>query len=300
MNDNIIQAKNLVFRYNDGPDGLSGKITAAVNDISIDIKRGQFTAIIGHNGSGKSTLAKLISGILEPESGSVEVFSSDGRVLDCKNAEHNFDIRKTVGMVFQNPDNQLVATIVEDDVAFAPENLGIEPLQIRKRVDEALEIAGLSGFAKHDTHKLSGGQKQRVAIAGILAMNPECMIFDESTAMLDPKGRQDIINTILALKEKGITVVLITHYMNEAAMADKIFVVNEGKILTSGTPHEVFSQRELLQSAGLETPQSTSLVHELKLGGADIDTDVIDVDEAVKAIEKVLDAKKARKGNGNA
>lgn len=300
MNDNIIIAKNLVFRYKDEPDGLSGKVTAAVNDVSLDIKRGDFTAIIGHNGSGKSTLAKLLSGILECESGSVKIYPSDEKELDSKNEEHNFDIRKTVGMVFQNPDNQLVATIVEDDVAFAPENLGVEPTLIRSRVDDALKTVGLEAFAKHDTHKLSGGQKQRVAIAGILAMNPECMIFDESTAMLDPKGRQDIINTILNLKARGISVVLITHYMNEAALADKIFVINEGKILTSGTPHQVFAKRDILQKAGLETPQSTSLVHELKNAGIDIDTDVVDVDEAVKAIEKVLDAKKAREGNGNA
>ncbi len=300
MNDNIIVAKNLVFRYKDEPDGLSGKVTAAVNDVSLDIKRGDFTAIIGHNGSGKSTLAKLLSGILECESGSVKIYPSDEKELDSKNEEYNFDIRKTVGMVFQNPDNQLVATIVEDDVAFAPENLGVEPTLIRSRVDDALKTVGLEAFAKHDTHKLSGGQKQRVAIAGILAMNPECMIFDESTAMLDPKGRQDIINTILNLRARGISVVLITHYMNEAALADKIFVINEGKILTSGTPHEVFAKRDILQKAGLETPQSTSLVHELKNAGIDIDTDVVDVDEAVKAIEKVLDAKKAREGNGNA
>ncbi len=302
MNKNIIEANDLVFRYSDTPDELSGKVTAAINDISLGIERGSFTAIIGHNGSGKSTLAKLLSAFLVTERGKIVVFpsESDKKELCCTLPEDNFDIRRTIGMVFQNPDNQLVATIVEDDVAFAPENLGIEPKLIRQRVDDALNTVGLSQYALHDTHKLSGGQKQRVAIAGILAMNPECVIFDESTAMLDPQGRKDIIETIIKLKNKGITVVLITHYMNEAAMADKIFVINEGKILTSGCPHEVFSQRELLLSAGLESPQSTSLVSGLKDAGFDIDDDVIDVDGAVKAIEDLFDKKGMAKGNGNA
>ena len=259
-NKNIIEAKNLIFVYSDEPDALSGKITAAVNDISIDIERGSFTAIIGHNGSGKSTLAKLLSGVLLPASGSVQVYKNDSDTpLDCNNEEHNFDIRKTVGMVFQNPDNQLVASIVEDDVAFAPENLGIEPGEIRKRVDKALATVGLLEYAGHDTHKLSGGQKQRVAIAGILAMNPECIIFDESTAMLDPQGRRDILDTILELRQRGVTIVLITHYMNEAALADRIHVVHDGKIAFSGTPSEVFSNREMLMECSLEAPQSAML-----------------------------------------
>lgn len=263
-NKNIIEAKNLIFTYSDAPDALSGKITAAVKDISVDIERGSFCAIIGHNGSGKSTLAKLLSGIMIPDSGSVQVYRKDSsKPLDCAKEEDNFDIRKTVGMVFQNPDNQLVATIVEDDVAFAPENLGIEPSEIRKRVDEALMTVGLSSFAMHDTHKLSGGQKQRVAIAGILAMNPECIIFDESTAMLDPQGRRDIMSTIMKLREQGVTVVLITHYMNEAALADKIYVVHEGKIAFSGTPSEVFDNKEMLSECSLEAPQCTQLVDSL-------------------------------------
>ena len=289
MNDNIIKAENLVFSYSDTPDALSGKVTAAVNGISLNIERGSFTAIIGHNGSGKSTLAKLLSGVLLPSEGKVNIYTKDGKILDCCNEEHNFDIRKTVGMVFQNPDNQLVSTIVEDDVAFAPENLGIEPSEIRKRVDSALEAVGLSQFATHDTHKLSGGQKQRVAIAGILAMTPECIIFDESTAMLDPQGRRDIISTILALKKQGISVVLITHYMNEAALADNVFVVHGGKIICSGTPDEVFRNNALLSECSLEPPQATQLTEALSefLMGET----AIDVDSAVKLIEAALDKK---------
>ena len=289
MNNNIIEAKNLVFSYSDTPDALSGKVTAAVNGITLSIERGSFTAIIGHNGSGKSTLAKLLSGVLIPSDGKVSIFTKDGKTLDCCNEEHNFDIRKTVGMVFQNPDNQLVSTIVEDDVAFAPENLGIEPSEIRKRVDLALETVGLSQFASHDTHKLSGGQKQRVAIAGILAMNPECIIFDESTAMLDPQGRRDIISTILALKNQGISVVLITHYMNEAALADNVFVVHGGKLVCSGSPEQVFKNQKMLSDCSLEPPQATQLTQALSeyLGGET----AIDIDSAVKLIEKSLDKK---------
>lgn len=288
-NKNIIEAKNLIFSYSDEPDALSGKITAAVNGISVDIERGSFTAIIGHNGSGKSTLAKLLSGVFVPTSGSVQAYCKDCNTpLDCSNEQHNFDIRKTVGMVFQNPDNQLVASIVEDDVAFAPENLGVEPKEIRKRVDKALATVGLLEYAGHDTHKLSGGQKQRVAIAGILAMNPECIIFDESTAMLDPQGRRDILETILSLRDRGVTIVLITHYMNEAALADTIHVVHEGKIAYSGTPGEVFSNREMLKACSLEPPQSAMLTQLLsdyidKNAPCAINTDI-----AVQVIEEAL------------
>ena len=288
-NKNIIEAKNLIFTYSEEPDAVSGKITAAVNNISVDIERGSFTAIIGHNGSGKSTLAKLLSGVFLPVSGSVQVYRKDNDTpLDCSNEEHNFDIRKTVGMVFQNPDNQLVATIVEDDVAFAPENLGIEPSEIRKRVDASLEAVGLSEYSGHDTHKLSGGQKQRVAIAGILAMNPECIIFDESTAMLDPQGRRDIMDTILSLRSKGVTVVLITHYMNEAALADKIVVVHEGKIAFCGTPNEVFSNREMLASCSLEPPQCTQLIYELSDFIGCKDACAINPEQAVSVIREAL------------
>ncbi|MBE6682200.1 MAG: energy-coupling factor transporter ATPase [Ruminococcaceae bacterium] len=288
-NKNIIEAKNLIFTYSDVPDALSGKITAAVNNVSINIERGSFTAIIGHNGSGKSTLAKLLSGVFVPSSGSVQVYrENDGAPLDCSNEAHNFDIRKTVGMVFQNPDNQLVASIVEDDVAFAPENLGVEPSEIRKRVDEALETVGLTEYANHDTHKLSGGQKQRVAIAGILAMNPKCIIFDESTAMLDPQGRQDIIDTILSLKEKGVTVVLITHYMNEAALADKVVVIHDSKVAFSGTPKEVFSNKKMLLECSLEPPQSAQLIDMLSDFTDCREKCAINPEEAVLVIEEAL------------
>ena len=290
--DSIIKAENLTYYYSDEPDALSGKIIAAINGISVDIKRGSFTAIIGHNGSGKSTLAKLLSGVLEPTCGSVTVCRSDGVCLDCKNVEHNLDIRKTVGMVFQNPDNQLVASIVEDDVAFAPENLGIEPLEIRKRVDECLNAVGLGSYATHDTHKLSGGQKQRVAIAGILAMNPECIIFDESTAMLDPKGRADILDVIVSLKKRGVTVVLITHYMNEAAMADNVVVIHDGKKVCEGSPCEVFSQKELLDKCSLEAPQSTAVLGKvLRITGENTNKCAINPDEAVNAIVQLLKKK---------
>ncbi len=302
-NKNIIEAKNLIFAYSDEPDALSGKITAAVNGISVDIERGSFTAIIGHNGSGKSTLAKLLSGVFIPTEGSVQVYRKDNdSPLNCSNEDHNFDVRKTVGMVFQNPDNQLVATIVEDDVAFAPENLGVEPSQIRKRVDEALEAVGLSEYAGHDTHKLSGGQKQRVAIAGILAMNPECIIFDESTAMLDPQGRRDIMDTIISLKNRGVTVVLITHYMNEAAMADKVVVVHEGKIAFEGTPKEVFGNKKMLFECSLEPPQCAMLLDKLS---DFLDCDgicAVNADEAAEIIAKALEKHgiAKEKGDGNA
>ena len=303
-NKNIIEAKNLIFTYSDEPDALSGKITAAVNGISVNIERGSFTAIIGHNGSGKSTLAKLLSGVFVPGSGSVQVYRNDcDTPLDCSNEEHNFDIRKTVGMVFQNPDNQLVATLVEDDVAFAPENLGVAPEEIRKRVNVALETVGLMEYAGHDTHKLSGGQKQRVAIAGILAMEPECIIFDESTAMLDPQGRRDIMDTILSLKQRGVTVVLITHYMNEAALADKVIVVHEGMVAFEGTPKEAFSNSTILSKCSLEPPQSSMLTEML--------SDILDckglcatnVKEAVEVIEEALikhGIEPCKKGDNNA
>lgn len=289
MTKDIIKAQNLTFSYSEEPDALSGKITAAVRDISINIERGTFCAVIGHNGSGKSTLAKLLSGILKPNGGTVHIYKKDStQPLDCSMDEHNFDIRKTVGMVFQNPDNQLVASIVEDDVAFAPENLGMEPEEIRKRVDDSLKAVGLSEFSSHDTHKLSGGQKQRVAIAGILAMNPECIIFDESTAMLDPRGRRDIMNTIYRLRERGVTVVLITHYMNEAAMADVIHVIHEGRLVKSGTPKEIFSDSQMLSSCHLEAPQATQLVQKISaLTGNRLEC-VTHEQDAVRVIEQLL------------
>lgn len=288
--DSIIKAENLIFYYSDESEELSDRAMAAVNGISVEIERGSFTAIIGHNGSGKSTLAKLLSGVLCPTSGCVTVCTEEGVCYDCADEAHNLDIRKTVGMVFQNPDNQLVASIVEDDVAFAPENLGVEPKEIRLRVDRCLEAVGLKDFSGHDTHKLSGGQKQRVAIAGILAMNPKCIIFDESTAMLDPKGRQDILDVIMRLKRDGVTVVLITHYMNEAAMADRVIVVHGGKKVCEGTPCEVFSQTRLLEECSLEAPQSTAVWNEVSRAlGIEEAGCVINTKQAVEKIVSLLE-----------
>lgn len=262
----IIKTENLKFSY----PVSEGKEREILHGLDFEIEKGTFTAIIGHNGSGKSTLAKLLCGMLTPSSGKVFALCGD-KMLETDNEENFFEIRKNFGMVFQNPDNQLVATVVEEDVAFAPENMGVEPAEIRHRVDEALAAVGLSEYALHDTHKLSGGQKQRVAIAGILAMLPECIIFDEATAMLDPKGREEIMSTIKMLqREKGITVILITHYMNEAANADRIIVLDGGRILADGTPREVFEKDALLYSAGLEAPQSSNLVKRLSTAGADI------------------------------
>ena len=269
-NSIIIKALDVYYSYPDEDNNPDNAVNA-LSGLSAEIPRGKFTAVIGHNGSGKSTLAKLLSAILLPDSGTVTVYRAGfDKPLESSDENNNFDIRKTVGMVFQNPDNQLVATIVEDDVAFAPENLGVPPKEIRERVDDALKTVGLSAYATHDTHKLSGGQKQRVAIAGMLAMNPQCIIFDESTAMLDPQGRKDIMQTILTLIDRGITVVLITHYMNEAAMADNIILVDHGKVILSGTPDEVFMQSDLLSEHGLEAPQAAALVQSLKKSGVDI------------------------------
>ena len=296
-NSIIIKALDVYYSYPDEDNNPDNAVNA-LSGLSAEIPRGKFTAVIGHNGSGKSTLAKLLSAILLPDSGTVTVYRAGlDKPLESSDENNNFDIRKTVGMVFQNPDNQLVATIVEDDVAFAPENLGVPPKEIRERVDDALKTVGLSAYATHDTHKLSGGQKQRVAIAGMLAMNPECIIFDESTAMLDPQGRKDIMQTILTLIDRGITVVLITHYMNEAAMADNIILVDHGKVILSGTPDEVFMQSELLSEHGLEAPQAAALVQSLKKSGVDIRVKgVLDADDAANAIIEAL--KKSGKYTG--
>ncbi len=296
-NSIIIKALDVYYSYPDEDNNPDNAVNA-LSGLSAEIPRGKFTAVIGHNGSGKSTLAKLLSAILLPDSGTVTVYRAGfDKPLESSDENNNFDIRKTVGMVFQNPDNQLVATIVEDDVAFAPENLGVQPKEIRERVDDALKTVGLSAYATHDTHKLSGGQKQRVAIAGMLAMNPECIIFDESTAMLDPQGRKDIMQTILTLIDRGITVVLITHYMNEAAMADNIILVDHGKVILSGTPDEVFMQSDLLSEHGLEAPQAAALVQSLKKSGVDIRVKgVLDADDAANAIIEAL--KKSGKYTG--
>jgi len=280
----IIKVEDLKFSYPIDENTYR----EVLHGLTFEIEKGTFTAVIGHNGSGKSTLAKLLCGMLAPSSGKVSC-DCDGKMLSTDIEDNFFEIRKNFGMVFQHPDNQLVATVVEEDVAFAPENMGVEPSEIRKRVDEALSIVGLSEYALHDTHKLSGGQKQRVAIAGILAMLPECIIFDESTAMLDPRGRDEIIATIKKLqKEKDITVILITHYMNEAAQADRIIVVDGGNIIADGTPREVFDKDELLYNAGLEAPQSSNLVKRLKNAGADLSETVLDPTEAASVIMKTI------------
>ena len=277
----IIKLENVSFDYSSEYDDIP--LDVVIKDVSLTIERGSFVAVLGHNGSGKSTLAKLFNGILTPKSGRVLV---DG--MDTSKEELIYDIRRRVGMVFQNPDNQIVATTVEEDVAFAPENLGIEPLEIRRRVDEALAAVNMTEYKKHSPSQLSGGQKQRVAIAGIIAMKPECIIFDESTAMLDPQGRKEVLDTIMSLKEEGMTVVLITHYMNEAVFADRVIVMNDGNIEMDASPREVFSKVERLKSIGLDVPQTTELVNRLIADGYRLSPDLLFPDEGAKEIEKLI------------
>lgn len=277
MSDIIIHAQNLSFSYTD-EEGREEN--PALQNFSVDIRRGEYVAVLGHNGSGKSTFAKLLNYILEPTSGELIV---NGLDLSRKNLSDQdiLDLRKNVGMVFQNPDNQLVATIVEQDVAFGPENLGIERAELRRRVDSALKTVGMTAYAGHEPHRLSGGQKQRVAIAGILAMMPQCIVFDESTAMLDPGGRREVLDTIRKLnREQGMTVLNITHYMNEAAEADRIIVINDGRLLLEGTPDEVFAQRDVLTKVGLEVPQCAELIHALRAAGIQIDGNTLASPEA--------------------
>ena len=277
MSDIFIHAENLSFSYTD-EEGREEN--PALQNFSVDICRGEYVAVLGHNGSGKSTFAKLLNYILEPTSGKLLVNDLDLSRTDLTD-EDILNLRKNVGMVFQNPDNQLVATIVEQDVAFGPENLGVEREELRRRVDFALETVGMTDYAKHEPHRLSGGQKQRVAIAGILAMMPKCVIFDESTAMLDPSGRRDVLDTIRRLnRDYGMTVLNITHYMNEAAEADRIIVINDGSLLLDGTPDEIFAQRDVLQKVGLEVPQCAELIHALRDAGISIDGDTIASPEA--------------------
>ncbi len=279
--DNIIEIKNVTFEYTDDEGGVH----AAVKNVSLGIERGSFTVILGHNGSGKSTLAKLLNGLNKPTDGDVIV---DG--INTKAEETEIEVKRRVGMVFQNPDNQLVASIVEEDVAFGPENLGIAPAEIRERVDDALKAVGMYEFRKSTPHKLSGGQKQRVAIAGIIAMTPSCLVLDEPTAMLDPKGRAEIINTLLHLnKEKGITVILITHYMEEAEKADRVIVMNDGEIINDGTPKSVFMNVKQLKEVGLDVPQTTELLYNLSLNGFNIDTNIISIEETAEAIRSALE-----------
>lgn len=280
---NFIQAKNLKFSYVNDMEENPVK-TEVLKGIDLDIAKGEFVAVLGHNGSGKSTLAKCFNAINIPESG--EVFVNG---LDTKDENNLLKIRESAGMVFQNPDNQIVATIVEEDVAFALENMGVEPSEIRRRVDEALKTVGMYEYKNHAPHRLSGGQKQRVAIAGIIAMEPDCILLDEPTAMLDPKGRNEVMKTIKMLnREKGITIVLITHYMEEAAQADRVVVIDGGEIVMDNTPKKVFSQVKTLQNLGLDVPQVTQLAYELKNAGYDISTEIITEDECVEAVAKLL------------
>lgn len=284
MSDTIIKFDNVSFVYELEDEG----VVNAVNDFSLEVPEGQFLAVLGHNGCGKSTVAKLINGILVPNKGKVTV---EG--MDTSDEEKTVDIRKTVGMVFQNPDNQIVATIVEDDVAFGPENLGVEPSEIRKAVDSALKAVGMYEFRKREPHRLSGGQKQRVAIAGVIAMNTKCIVMDEPTAMLDPQGRKEVMDTVMKLnKEFGITVILITHYMDEAVKADRVVVMDGGRIAIDGTPKEVFRNVERMKKLGLDVPQATELAYRLRKKGFKLPDNILDENECAEAILKILEVKK--------
>ncbi|TGY42025.1 energy-coupling factor transporter ATPase [Clostridium sartagoforme] len=277
MKEAMVKCENVSFKYR-AVEGEEEKY--AVNGVSFEVEKGEFLVVLGHNGSGKSTIAKHMNALLIPSDGTVIV---DG--LDTKDQKNLWEIRSRAGMVFQNPDNQLVATIVEEDVAFGPENLGVEPEEIRKRVDESLKKVGMYEYRRHAPHLLSGGQKQRIAIAGILAMKPKCIIFDEPTAMLDPSGRREVLKNIKEINEMyGITIVLITHYMDEAAQADRVIVMDEGKVILEGKPREVFSNVKEMKEIGLDVPQVTELCYELKNSGINIDTNILNVDEMVDAL----------------
>ncbi|MBQ4150851.1 MAG: energy-coupling factor transporter ATPase [Clostridia bacterium] len=287
MAEPFIIAENLSFTYTDD----DGDSTEALKNVSFVVNRGEYVAVLGHNGSGKSTLAKLINVILTPTSGSLTV---GGRKIHSEMPDDEvFDVRRDVGMVFQNPDNQLVATIVEEDVAFGPENLGIPREEIRMRVDDALETVGMYEYRDSQPHRLSGGQKQRVAIAGVIAMMPKCIVFDESTAMLDPSGRAEVMKTIRRLNEDfGITVLHITHYMDEAVMADRIMVVNDGEIYRDGTPKEVFRDVAALRKVGLDVPQGRELLYELSDMGITFEDEPIDIENCAKLILEKYNAQK--------
>ena len=279
---NIIRTEELSFTYPASGDRLSLPVFEQVN---MEIEAGSFTAVIGPNGCGKSTLAKQFNGVLLPSGGTVWI---EG--MDTSDEALLLEIRRTVGMVFQNPDNQIVANVVEEDVAFAPENLGIPSAEIRQRVDEALKTVGMYDYREHAPHLLSGGQKQRIAIAGVLAMQPKCIVLDEPTAMLDPQGRKEVIATISRLnKEQGMTVVLITHHMSEAVNADRVLVMHRGGILLDGTPREVFAQVETLRSAGLDVPQTVELAFRLNQNGWSLPLDALTVEECAEAIAKALE-----------
>ena len=283
MSEKFIEFKNVTYTYEPEEQG-EAKPSPALCNIDLTVNRGEFVAVLGHNGSGKSTLAKLTNAILVPESGTVTV---DG--IDTSDEDRLTDIRRKVGMVFQNPDNQIVATIVEDDVAFGPENLGIPPEEIRRRVDDAMKMAGIYEYRERAPHNLSGGQKQRVAIAGVVAMRPDCLILDEATAMLDPRGREQVMQTIHHLnKDLGITVVSITHYMEEAAQADRVLVMSQGNVVMEGTPKEVFSQTEKVRSLRLDVPQAAELRDELVKAGIPMPEGIIDTGECAQALYELL------------
>ena len=278
--DDIMEATRVSFSYSEEPES-----PLVLDGISLGVHRGEFLAVLGHNGSGKSTLAKHFNAILLPREGRVVV---EG--METTDEERLYDIRQTVGMVFQNPDNQIVATIVEEDVAFALENMGVPPAEIRQRVDGALKAVGMYDFREHAPHQLSGGQKQRVAIAGIIAMRPKCIVLDEPTAMLDPRGRAEVMRTLRELnRDHGITVALITHYMDEAAQCDRVVVVDRGKLLLDGTPREVFRQVDRLKGVGLDVPQVTELMHELRRAGLEVREDIITEEECAAELARLLE-----------
>lgn len=281
-NKSIIEVNNVSYVYKSHSEDRADII--ALQDINLTIRKGEFIAVLGRNGSGKSTLAKLFNALILPSTGTVVVNG-----FNTMNEELLWDIRSSTGMVFQNPDNQIVGTVVEEDVAFGPENIGIPPQEIRVRVDEALETIGLSEYKKHAPHLLSGGQKQRVAIAGILAMKPKCIVLDEATAMLDPAGRKDVMRILRKLNvEEGITIVHITHHMDEAGKADRILVINDGKGVMLGTPKNVFSDVQRIKNLGLDVPQVTELLYELNKSGYDFPLDILTVDEAIQSLSKAL------------
>ncbi len=279
----MVKAEDLTYEYirtYETDNGSKEERFTALKDVAIEIEEGSFVAVLGHNGSGKSTFAKHINALLTPTKGTLWING-----YDTQKEEFVWDIRQSAGMVFQNPDNQIVATIVEEDVAFGPENLGVEPKEIRRRVDEVLDKVKMAEYKRHSPSKLSGGQKQRIAIAGVLAMKPKCIVLDEPTAMLDPVGRKDVIHTVKKLnEEEGITTVLITHYMDEAVLADKVFVIDDGVVVMEGTPKEIFSQVEKLKGYGLDVPQVTEVAYHLRQKGIDIPKDILTIEEMVGAI----------------